>query len=111
MKKVIKIQYRKQNEKETAPWQQLNNIDEIVWDGRYDIRVKNHDNSMNLPFLLNENETATLVVEDYSHNGKLQPCRTTVQRISKIDQQSGELQTYYRSYYKTDGKHKWSEWR
>ena len=111
MKKVIKIRYRKQNEKETAPWQQLNNIDEIVWDGRYDIRVKNHDNSMNLPFLLNENETAILVVEDYSHNGKLQPCRTTVQRISKIDQQSGELQTYYRSYYKTDGKHKWSEWR
>ena len=111
MKKVIKIRYRKQNEKETAPWQQLNNIDEIVWDGRYDIRVKNHDNSMNLPFLLNENETATLVVEDYSHNGKLQPCRTTVQRISKIDQQSGELQTYYRTYYKTDGKHKWSEWR
>ena len=111
MKKVMKIRYRKQNEKETAPWQQLNNIDEIVWDGRYDIRVKNHDNSMNLPFLLNENETATLVVEDYSHNGKLQPCRTTVQRISKIDQQSGELQTYYRTYYKTDGKHKWSEWR
>ena len=111
MKKVIKIRYRKQNEKETAPWQQLNNIDEIVWDGRYDIRVKNHDNSMNLPFLLNENETATLIVEDYSHNGKLQPCRTTVQRISKIDQQSGELQTYYRTYYKTDGKHKWSEWR
>ena len=111
MKKVIKIRYRKQNEKETAPWQQLNNIDEIVWDGRYDIRVENHDNSMNLPFPLNENETATLVVEDYSHNGKLQPCRTTVQRISKIDRQSGELQTYYRTYYKTDGKHKWSEWR
>ena len=111
MKKVIKIRYRKQNEKETAPWQQLNNIDEIVWDGRYDIRVENHDNSMNLPFAMNENETATLVVEDYSHNGKLQPCRTTVQRISKIDQQSGELQTYYRTYYKTDGKHKWSEWR
>lgn len=111
MKKVIKIQYRKQNEKETAPWQQLNTLDEIVWDGRYDIRVEYHDNSINLPFPLNENETATLVVEDYSHNGKLQPCRTTVQRISKIDQQSGELQTYYRTYYKTDGKHKWSEWR
>ena len=111
MKKVMKIRYRKQNEKETAPWQQLNNIDEIVWDGRYDIRVENYDTSINLPFAMNENETVTLIVEDYSHSGKLQPCRTTVQRISKIDQQSGELQTYYRSYYKTDGKHKWSEWR
>ena len=110
MKKVIKIQYRKQNEKETAPWQQLNNIDEIVWDGRYDVRVENYDTSINLPFAMNENETATLIVEDYSHSGKLQPCRTTVQRISKIDQQSGELQTYYRTYYKTDGRHQWSEW-
>ena len=111
MKKVMKIRYRKQNEKETAPWQQLNTVDEIVWDGRYDIRVENYDTSMNLPFAMNENETATLIVEDYSHNGKLQPCRTTVQRISKINQQSGELETYYRTYYKIEDKHQWSEWR
>lgn len=104
-------QYRKQNEKETAPWQQLNTIDEIVWDGRYDIRVENYDTSINLPFTLNKNETATLIVEDYSHNGKLQPNRTTVQRISKIDQAIGELQTYYRTYYKVDGNHQWSEWK
>lgn len=111
MKKVIKIQYRKQNEKETAPWQQLNNIDEIVWDGRYDIRVGHQDSSIHLPFTLVKNETATLVVEDHSHKGRLQHSRIIVQTMSKADQESCELQTYYRTYYKTDGKHKWSEWR
>lgn len=110
MKKVIKIQYRKQNEKETAPWQQLNNIDEIVWDGRYDIRVENHDNSMNLPFTLGVNDTATLVVKDYSHIGRLQHSRTIVQTMSKVEQEDGKVLTYSRTYYKTDGKHKWSEW-
>ena len=111
MKKVIKIRYRKQNEKETAPWQQLNNIDESVWDGRYDIRVENHDISINLPFAMNENETATLIVEDYSHNGKLQHSRTIVQTISKVEQEDGKVLTYSRTYYKTDDTHKWSEWR
>ena len=71
-------QYRKQNEKETAPWQQLNNIDEILWDGRYDIRIKNNDTSMKLPFELKKNETATLIVEDHSHKGKLQHSRVIV---------------------------------
>lgn len=111
MKKVIKIQYRKQNEKETAPWQQLNTLDEIVWDGRYDIRVKNHDISMSLPFTLGVNDTATLVVKDYSHIGRLQHSRTIVQTMSKVEQEDGKVLTYSRTYYKTDGKHKWSEWR
>lgn len=111
MKKVIKIQYRKQNEKETAPWQQLNTLDEIVWDGHYDIRVKNHDISMGLPFTLGVNDTATLVVKDYSHIGRLQHSRTIVQTMSKVEQEDGKVLTYSRTYYKTDGKHKWSEWR
>lgn len=111
MKKVMKIQYRKQNEKETAPWQQLNNIDELVWDGRYDIRVGHQDSSIHLPFTLVKNETATLVVEDHSHKGRLQHSRIIVQTMSKANQESGELQTYTRTYHKTGDKHQWGEWK
>ena len=111
MKKVIKFQYRKQNEKETAPWQQLNNIDELVWDGRYDIRVGHQDRSIHLPFTLVKNETATLVVEDHSHKGRLQHSRIIVQTMSKADQESGKLQTYSRAYHKTGDKHQWGEWK
>ena len=111
MKKLRRIQYRKQNEKETAPWQQLNNIDELVWDGRYDIRVGHQDSSIHLPFTLVKNETATLVVEDHSHKGRLQHSRIIVQTMSKADQESGELQTYTRTYHKTGDKHQWGEWK
>lgn len=104
-------QYRKQNENGTAPWQQLNNIDEILWDGRYDIRVENYDTSMNLPFTLNENETATLIVEDQSHKGKLQHSRVIVQTISKTKQDSGKFITYSRTHRKIDGKAQWEEWK
>ncbi|MBQ5888508.1 MAG: hypothetical protein IIW77_04460 [Bacteroidaceae bacterium] len=111
MKNLRRIQYRKQNEKETAPWQQLNNIDELIWDGRYYIRLGHQNSSIHLPFTLVKNETATLVVEDHSHKGRLQHSRIIVQTMSKADQESGELQTYTRTYHKTGDKHQWGEWK
>ena len=82
--KKMKMEYRRHLDNGAAPWQLVTNIDELMWNGEYFIRVSNDNGSSKLPFPMSNDETATLVVKDYSHEGKLQRNRKIVQEISKV---------------------------
>lgn len=108
--KKMKMEYRRHLDNEGAPWQLVTNIDELMWNGEYFIRVSNDDGSSQLPFPLNNDETATLVVKDYSHEGKLQRNRKIVQEISKVERDGGKVLNYSRVYHEIYGKNQWGSW-
>lgn len=106
----MKIEYRKQIDSETAPWQLLTNMDELLWNGVYALRVANDDGSHNLPFRLAGDDTVTLVVKDHAHEGMLENGRTVVQTITRVDRTSGNVYVYTRTRYNAGGTHNWSYW-
>ena len=53
----MKIEYRKQIDSETAPWQLLTNIDELLWNGVYALRVTDDDGTHSLPFRFANDDT------------------------------------------------------
>ena len=106
----MKIEYRKQVDSETAPWQLLTNMDELLWNGVYALRVAHDDGSHNLPFRFENDETVTIVVKDHAHEGMLDNGRTVVQTITRVDRTSGNVYVYTRTRYNVGGTHAWSYW-
>ena len=106
----MKIEYRKQVDSETAPWQLLTNIDELLWNGVYALRVAHDDGSHNLPFRFENDETVTIVVKDHAHEGMLENGRTVVQTITRVDRTTGNVYVYTRTRYNAGGTHAWSYW-
>ena len=106
----MKIEYRKQIDSETAPWQLLTNIDELLWNGVYALRVTDDDGSHNLPFRFGNDDTVTIVVKDHSHEGMLQGGRTIVQTITYVERSTGKVFVYTRTRYNVDGVPSWNYW-
>ena len=108
--KKMKIEYRKQTDSETAPWQLLTNMDELLWNGVYALRVTDDDGSHNLPFRFNNDDTVTLVVKDHAHEGMLENGRTVVQTITRVDRTTGNVFIYTRTRYNVNGEPAWNYW-
>ena len=106
----MKIEYRKQIDSETAPWQLLTNMDELLWNGVYALRVTDDDGSHNLPFRFNNDDTVTLVVKDHAHEGMLENGRTVVQTITRVDRTTGNVFIYTRTRYNVNGEPGWNYW-
>lgn len=106
----MKIEYRKQTDNDSAPWLVLTNIDELIWNGVYALRVSDDDGTSGLPFRLENNDTVTLVLKDHSHEGMLQNDRTVVQTLTHVERTTGKVQTYLRTRCYSQGNHSWSSW-
>ena len=106
----MKIEYRKQIDSETAPWQLLTNIDELLWNGVYALRVTDDDGSHHLPFRFGNDDTVTLVIKDHAHEGMLENGRTIVQTITRVDRTTGNVFVYTRTRYNVDGTPCWNYW-
>lgn len=106
----MKIEYRRQVDSETAPWQLLTNIDELLWNGVYALRVTDDDGTHNLPFRFGNDDTVTVVVKDHAHEGMLENGRTVVQTITRVDRTTGSVYLYTRTRYNAGGEHCWSYW-
>ena len=106
----MKIEYRKQIDSETAPWQLLTNIDELLWNGVYNLRITADDGSSNLPFRLGNDDTVTLVIKDHSHEGMLQGGRTIVQTITRVERSTGNVLSYTRTRCSVGGVPTWNYW-
>ena len=107
----MKIEYRKLTDNESDPWQLLTNIDELIWNGVYVLRVSDDDGTHGLPFRFSNDETVTLVLKDHAHEGKLQNSRTVVQTITRVELATGKVLNYTRTRYCVDGHHSWSFWK
>ena len=110
MEENMKIEYRKLTDNESAPWLLLTNIDELIWNGVYVLRVIDDDGSSGLPFRLGNDDTVTLVLKDHAHEGALQSGRTIVQTITYVKRATGKVFTYTRTRCKTGKNHSWSYW-
>lgn len=106
----MKIEYRKQVDSETAPWQLLTNVDELIWNGVYALRVSDDDGSHNLPFSFANDDTVTVVVKDHSHEGMLQSGRTIVQTITRVERSTGKVFVYTRTRCNVDNTPSWGYW-
>ena len=106
----MKIEYRKQVDSETAPWQLLTNMDELLWNGVYALRVTDDDGSHNLPFRFGNDHTVTLVVKDHSHDGMLGEGRTVVQTITHVERATGNVLSYTRTRCNVGGIPTWNYW-
>ena len=106
----MKIEYRKQIDSETAPWQLLTNIDELLWNGVYALRVTDDDGTHSLPFRFANDDTVTLVVKDHAHEGMLENGRTIVQTITRVERSTGNVYSYTRTRYNVDGTPSWNYW-
>ena len=106
----MKIEYRKLTDNESDPWLLLTNIDELIWNGVYALRVIDDDGSLGLPFRFENDDTVTLVLKDHAHEGKLQNSRTVVQTITRVERVTGKVFTYTRARYCVEGKHRWNVW-
>ena len=105
----MKIEYRKLIDSDAAPWQQLTNIDELVWNGVYTMRVSDDDGTSHLPCSL-ANNIVTIVVKDHAPNSMLQHGRTTMQEITKVERDTGSVFIYSRTCSNVNGVPVWSNW-
>lgn len=106
----MKIEYRKQIDSETAPWQLLTNMDELLWNGIYNLRVTDDDGTHSLPFRFANDDTVTLVVKDHAHEGMLENGRTIVQTITRVERSTGSVLSYTRTRYNSNGTPTWTYW-
>ena len=106
----MKIEYRKQIDSETAPWQLLTNMDELLWNGIYNLRVTDDDGTHSLPFRFANDDTVTLVVKDHAHEGMLENGRTIVHTITRVERSTGNVLSYTRTRYNSNGIPKWNYW-
>ncbi len=109
-KTKMKIEYRKQIDSETAPWQLLTNVDELIWNGVYALRVSDDDGSHKLPFSFANDDTVTVVVKDHSHEGMLENGRTIVQTITRVERSTGKVFVYTRTRCNVDNTPSWGYW-
>lgn len=110
MKKKLEIYYRNKSEGEHAPLLHATTLDELIWCGVYELIFAHDDASLGLPFRFDDNEKATLVVEDNNNEGIMQGTRKVVQRLSFIERSTCTLATYIRIRCNCDGKCDWGEW-
>ena len=106
----MKIEYRKLIDSDAAPWQQLTNIDELVWNGVYTMRVSDDDGTSHLPCSLANEDIVTIVVKDHAPNSMLQHGRTTMQEITKVERGTGSVFIYSRTCSNVNGVPVWSNW-
>lgn len=110
MKKKLEIYYRNKSDGEHAPLLHATTLDELIWSGVYELIFAHDDASLGLPFRFDDNEKATLVVEDNNNEGIMQGTRKVVQRLSFIERSTCTLATYIRIRCNCDGKCDWGEW-
>ena len=110
MEENMKIEYRKLTDNESAPWLLLTNIDELIWNGVYILRVIDDDGLSGLPFRLGNYDVVTLVLKDHAHEGTLQSSRTIVQTITRVESSTGDVFVFTRTRYNSSGVHIWSRW-
>lgn len=110
MEENMKIEYRKLTDNESAPWLLLTNIDELIWNGVYVLRVTDDDGSSGLPFRFGNSDTVTIVVKDHSHEGALQSNRTIVQTVTYVERATGKVFTYVRTCCVIKGRQQWTNW-
>lgn len=110
MKKKLEIYYRNKSNGEHAPLLHATTLDELIWSGVYELIFAHDDASLGLPFRFDDNEKATLVVEDNNNEGIMQGTRKVVQRLSFIERSTCTLATYIRIRCNCDGKCDWGEW-
>lgn len=106
----MKIEFRKQIDSDAAPWQPLTNIDELIWNGVFTLRVTDDDGSHNLPFRFANDDILTIVVKDHTPNASLPHTRTTLQEVTHVECATGKILTYTRTRYNAGGEHIWSRW-
>ena len=106
----MKIEYRKLIDSDAAPWQQLTNIDELVWNGVYTMRVSDDDGTSHLPCSLANEDIVTIVVKDHAPNSMLQHGRTTMQEITKVERGTGSVFIYSRTCGNVNGMPVWTSW-
>ena len=111
MNKVMSNKYREKSGGVGAPWKQLKNLDELIWDGDYDIFARDVKGTINMPYTSGENENFTLKVIDYPDKSKLHQNRKIVQKISRVEPNGGVEDVYTRTCCKINGELKWSEWK
>lgn len=110
METTMKIEYRRQGESSIGAWQPLTNLDELIWDGVYALRMSGDDNTSGLPFRVDDNDSMTFVVKDHAHDGSLQNNRTIVQTITRVEHSTGKVFVYNRTRYYSNGSHSWNSW-
>ena len=106
----MKIEFRKQIDSDAAPWQPLTNIDELIWNGVFTLRVTDDDGSHNLPFRFANDDILTIVVKDHTPNAALPHTRTTLQEVTHVECATGKAFIYTRTRHTVDGVHIWSRW-
>lgn len=106
----MKIEYRKLIDSDAAPWQQLTNINELVWNGVYTMRVSDDDGTSHLPCSLANEDIVTIVVKDHAPNSMLQHGRTTMQEITKVERGTGSVFIYSRTCSNVNGMPVWTNW-
>ena len=111
METTMKIEYRRQGESSIGAWQPLTNLDELIWDGVYALRMSGDDNTSGLPFRVNDNDSMTFVVKDHAHDGRLQNNRTIVQTITRVERTTGRVSVYNRTRHYSNGSHSWTDWK
>lgn len=107
----MKIEYRKLIDSDAAPWQQLTNIDELVWNGVYTLRGGDDDGTSHLPCSLGSDDLVTIVVKDHAPDSMLQHGRTTMQEITKVERSTGSVFIYSRTCSNVNGAPTWSNWK
>lgn len=106
----MKIEFRKQIDSDAAPWQPLTNIDELIWNGVFTLRVTDDNGSHGLPFHFANDDIVTIVVKDHTPNASLPHTRTTLQEVTRVECATGKAFTYTRTRYNDGGEHTWSGW-
>ena len=109
-KEKLKIEYRLLNDDDNSPWQPLTNLDELIWNGVFVIRVTGNTDILELPFTIEENGMFTLVVQDYATDSNLQTQRTTIQTITKVEHETGNVISYTRTRRYYNKEHIWGYW-
>ena len=96
---LMKMEYRKQTDSMDVCWNKLSNVDELIWSGKYTIKISDDDGSSQLPFLLGNDETVSLFVQDHVKEGTNEYGRTIVQTITRVKCSCGKVSTYTRTRY------------
>lgn len=106
----MKMEYLKQTDNGNVLWRSFFNVGELIWNGKYTIKISNDDGSSQLPFSLGNDETVSLVVQDNGQKGTNEYGRTIVQTITRVECSCGKVSTYTRTRYYDGEKHVWSQW-
>lgn len=107
---LMKMEYLKQTDNGNVLWRSFFNVDELIWNGKYTIKISDDDGTSQLPFSLGNDETVSLFVQDNGQEGTNENGRTIVQTITRVERSYGKVSTYTRTRYNDGGAHVWSQW-